>query len=466
VTAALAVGALVVAACGGHSSSKSGNTTSSTSSTSGSSGSLNPDFGTQKNVCEGGNPSGSTDRGVTPTTVRIATFSDPGFAGRQGLNQELFDTADVFAAWCNARGGIDGRHIVVDKRDAALTNVKPRMQESCQQDFMMVGGGAVFDQDGVEMRLKCLLPDIAGYVVSPKARASDLLVQPVPNPVDVLAIGDAKYLAKKYPDSTKAYGTLVGDIDATKVTGAQHEEALDALGWKKVYSGTYPAAGPSSWAQYAAAIKSAGVKGLVWEGEPENLAHLLQELHNQGVKLDWIRTDANHYDQSLIQIAGPALADKNVYVYSSFEPFEGASPDSPTGQYLQAFKDYKPNGKNRTYLGLQAWSAWLLFAKAAKACGNDLTRGCVYKNAKAETSWDGGGLHAPQDLTGKNPQGCFVLEQATPSGFKLIKVNPNNGIFNCSPDNVYTLKKNYGSGVTLADVGQSLSNLPGYNSTK
>ena len=53
-----------------------------------------------------------------------------------------------------------------------------------------------------------------------------------------------------------------------------------------------------------------------------------------------------------------------------------------------------------------------------------------------------------------------LLELATPSGFKLVTdTKPNDGIFNCSPKNVYTLKGDYGKGVTLKDVGQSISNM-------
>ena len=127
-------------------------------------------------------------------------MADPGFTGRPGLDQELFDTATVFAKWCNDAGGINGRKIVVNQRDAALFNVKARMTEACAGDFMLVGGGVVFDQDGVTTRLGCLMPEIAGYAVSPQQRGSDLLIQPLPNDTKTLPIGDYKYLAKKYPE--------------------------------------------------------------------------------------------------------------------------------------------------------------------------------------------------------------------------------------------------------------------------
>jgi ABC-type branched-subunit amino acid transport system substrate-binding protein len=449
---------LVVAACSRDDDSGSGDndTTSSTADDTEQSAS----FGDLTDVCQPGKPSGSPTVGVTPTEIRIATFSDPGFAGRPGLNQEFFDTADVFAAWCNDRGGINGRKIVIDKKDAALTNVKARMTEACDQDFMMVGGGAVFDQDGVETRLQCLLPDISGFVVSPKARGSELVVQPVPNSVTHLQTGAINYLDKKFPDATKKVGVLTGDLSTTKIVADQNAEAAKALDWEIVYNDQYPATGAASWTPYAQAMKDAGVKGLLWVGEPENLAAFLKAAKDIGYSLDFVRTDANHYDQKLIDLAGTALQDENVFIQSSFYPFEDAEDSNATGEYLAAFEEYKPDGKNRTYLGLQAWSAWLLFAESAKQCGNDLTRTCVYENAQKVTGWTGGGLHAKTDPGSGKSTECYALEVPTPDGFRLVTdTKPNDSIYRCDPKNVYELQGDYGGGLTLADVGQDIANL-------
>lgn len=450
---------MVAAACGRSGGDKSsGDTTTTTESSGG--GAKSANFGDLTDVCQPGKPSGSPTTGVTPTEIKIATFSDPGFVGRPGLNQEFFDTADVFAAWCNDRGGINGRKISVDKKDAGLVNVKAKMTEACSDDFAMVGGGAVFDQDGVETRLECLLPDISGFVVSIKARGSDLVVQPVPNSIKTTGIGILHYLDKKFPQTGQNIGVLTGDVATTKSVADQQAEAAKSIGWNIVYNDQYPAAGVTDWTPYAQGIKSSGVKGLIWIGEPENLAALLKALKNIDYKLDFIRTDANHYDQKLIETAGVALSDKNVYIASSFNPFEEATKTDATGQYLAAFDQYKPDGKKNTYLGLQAWSAWTLFAEAAKKCGNDLTRKCMFDNAKKITEWTGGGLHAKQDPGDGTTSPCFAVELATPDGFKLLTdTKPNDGIFSCSPKNVYTLTGDYGKGVTLQDVGQSMANL-------
>lgn len=445
---------MVAAACGRSDDKGGGGKTTTTTKAEAQSAS----FGTLTDVCQTGHPSGSPAQGVTPTEIKLATFSDVGFAGRPGLDQEFFDTADVFSKWCNDRGGINGRKIVVDKRDAALTQVKAQMATSCAEDFMTVGGGAVLDQDGVKTRLECLMPDISGFVVSPEARGADLVVQPAPNDLKTQPSGDLKWLQKKFPDAVDHYGILTGDVATTRVTANQSKEIADGLGWKNLYNDVYPSLGPTSWTPYAQALKEKGVKGLIWVGEPEFLAKLLEAMSNIGYSPVFIKTDANHYDQKLIDAGGAAIKD-NVYIRSAFFPFEEAKAGTATQQYLDAFAKYAPDGKNKTYLGLQAFSSWLLFAQAAKECGNDVTRKCVYDNAKKVTEWTGGGLHAKTNPGSGKAGECFTIEKATPSGFETVDVQPNDGIFNCNPKNVVVLKNDYGKGVTLADVGKSISDL-------
>jgi hypothetical protein len=173
-----------------------------------------------------------------------------------------------------------------------------------------------------------------------------------------------------------------------------------------------------------------------------------------------VRADANHYDQQLVDLAGTALDAVPVYVQVSIAPFEGAAPSSATGQYLAAFDEYKPDGKSHTNLGVTAWSSWLLFAQAAKSCGNELTRTCFYEAAKKIHEWTGGGLHARSDPGAGDSTECLAVVKATPKGFVLVKdTRPNEGIYHCSPKNIYALETNQDDLTTLADVGQDIENM-------
>src|SRR5947209_8470799 len=122
----------------------------------------NGGFGDLSKVCSPGDAKGATDKGVTDTEIHIATVTDKGFTGRSGLNKEMFDTAVAFAKWCNDHGGILGRKIVVDDRDAKLTDYNAVITQSCDEDFAMVGGGAVFDDGDNGLRVQCGLPNVAG----------------------------------------------------------------------------------------------------------------------------------------------------------------------------------------------------------------------------------------------------------------------------------------------------------------
>ena len=63
-------------------------------------------------------------------------------------------------------------------------------------------------------------------------------------------------------------------------------------------------------------------------------------------------------------------------VNSYIVPFELASQYPATQQYIDLLNQYAGGAKPKS-LGVNAMSAWLLWATAAKACGSNLTRDCV-----------------------------------------------------------------------------------------
>lgn len=416
------------------------------------------DFGDLKAVCGPGDAKGATAQGVTDGEIQVGTISDPGFVGRPGLNQELFDATDVFVKWCNDAGGINGRKITSIKRDAKLTEFKQRVTEACQSDFMLVGGGGVLDDSGQAERLGCLLPQIPAYLVTAEARESDLSVNPLPNALDELVVTPMRYIEKKYPGTTDRVAYLTGNLGSLVMVDQQLQEGSGQLGWKSVYKAQYNTLGEASWTPFAQAMASAKATGMVYTGEPENLAKLLQAMKDIGYQPDWVYTTTNMIDKTFIDVGGDAI--KNVYVYSLVVPPSMASQNPATQQYLDLFKKYLPDGKSEALLGYNSFSAWLLFATAVKKCGSDVTRRCVFDAAKATTKWTGGGLHAESNPSkGKAPR-CAIILEGTPTGFIAPgDSKPNQGLFECSDDNVITLKGDYGKGATLQSVGKSMDGL-------
>ena len=452
VAALVAVLGLLGAGCGRSGSTQAiGDTAVTSASATSAPGPGAGEFGDLGTVC-GPAPDSTaltaSDTGVTATSIQIGTVADPGFAGRPGVNQEFFDSAEAFSNWCNAAGGINGRKIEVKERDAKLTEFQSRMIEACDEgDFMLVGGGGIFDDQGQKERLACDLPAIAGMAVTPPSVASDLTIVPITNDMSSLPIGDLNWLAEQFPEATQKIGFLTGGIAVTITNANRNQEAMKARGWKIVYDEQFNAAGETSWRGFVEGMKSAGVRGVIWTADPSALAAVLKAMDEIEYHPDFVRAASNIYDNLLLSEAGPAA--NGTYIMTSTYPFldpELAKKNPATKQYLDIMSEYDPGGKVAN-LGVTGFSAWLLFAKAARECGADLTRDCVWEHAKAINDWTGGGLHARQDLATGRASECFVEIEAKDGRWALTDISPNEGVFNCDPRNVFDSTVDYGQGV-------------------
>ncbi|OWY60820.1 hypothetical protein B7486_67120, partial [cyanobacterium TDX16] len=193
----LVVLALVAAGCAEREGTDDGSEASSEDSTP-STGGDGETFGDMESPCgpraEDSADPASTDpaetQGVEDGTIRLGTVADPGFEGRPGLNQEMFDAGQAFAEWCNEQGGINGRQIELTEYDAAITQYQARLSEACGNEFAMVGGGAVSDNIWQTTGVPCNLIDVAGFATTPEKAGEagnesiqeNRTIQPIPNP--------------------------------------------------------------------------------------------------------------------------------------------------------------------------------------------------------------------------------------------------------------------------------------------
>ncbi|WP_174183726.1 ABC transporter substrate-binding protein [Nocardia barduliensis] len=416
-------------------------------------------FGDLTSVCQPGNAKSASAQGVTATEIEIGVFSDIGFT----KNPDLVDAAKVFTSWCNAAGGINGRKLVTNLRDTKLMEVRQRMLEACREDFVLVGGSAALDGLGVKDRLSCLLPEFPAQVTQTANTGSDLQLGGGSSASEAVNpyTGFQDWLIKEaYPDSAGAVGMINGDSPITKVMGEKLTESLTANGAKIVYNDLYPLAGVSDWTPYAQAIKANNVKGLIFFGEYRYLAKLQDVLTSMNYKLDWIDANANSYNQSFLDVTKSSLATQNNYAdLSGTAPLDAAAQVPAVQQLKDLFEQYAPSSAI-TFQVLRAFQSWLLFAKSAGSCGDNLTRACVYNAAHKETAWTGGGLQAPVDLSRPMAEQtrCFNVQQATPEGWKTADFKPNNGVFRCG-FTPYKYTRDFGKPLTLADVGKSMSDL-------
>ncbi|HMQ25617.1 MAG TPA: ABC transporter substrate-binding protein [Acidimicrobiales bacterium] len=398
------------------------------------------DFGDLAAVCgprEGGGATpaagdATETQGLTEDTITVGTIADPGFTGRPGLNQEIFDAGTAFVEWCNAAGGINGRRIELNLHDAKLTEYTTAVNEACASDFAVVGDGAVQDNLWESTGHACGLPDFPAFAVTnaKNGNAGDDVVergvvQAVPSTADRFLVGPWLRVAEEHPDAIDHTGILYADLDTLIEQKDKTVDGLEQVGYSFVNETSYNVLGEANWAPLAQGLADDGVRVLHFVGEPENLAQLLQAMVEIDVRPDVILQQTNFYDQNFLESAGDAA--EGVLVQSAFVPFEEAADHPATEQYLDMVEAV--DGKV-ALLGVQATSAWLLFAEAVKACDldDDLTRSCVLEYGGQVDEWTGGGLHATTDPAGNDGAPCYLVLEVQDGAF--VRSHPEEG-FDC-----------------------------------
>ena len=399
-----------------------------------------PGLGT---VCEHGPGGTATARGVGAHSINIATFADPGNTAAPGLNKEFFQLAGAFAKWCNAAGGIDGRAIVVHDRDGALFNAAQVTDEACQQDFMSVGGGLVFDQSAVSVRVGCGLGEIPSYVVSNEADSAALQVNPQGIRVDEIEAGWYSALGRRYSSAVKHFGIGAANEPSILDPTRKWEQAAEQQGWKVLYFQEPPFT-VADWSPYVAEDQSKGIEALETP-TGTNVQAFFQAMQTAGYHPTFIflgiGIPENLGKQSDdVSVSGPLPP---IYFATQNWPFELAS-QSPGLEQLIALMRTDARGDTIDTNDEYAVDAWLLFAKAASACGANLTVSCVLDHAASQTNWTGGGVYAPiARLAPSNhrptPSDCFLLMQVKGSAFSYDKADtrPNDQIWHCDPKSLF-----------------------------
>jgi hypothetical protein len=465
--AALAIGMAVVgAACANRADDGAASSTTASADTA---SSTVPDGGTDTTTDT------STDTTAAPETLRfgdlespcgegdaviadgqnggdrlvLATATDRGAAIAPGLTQEMYDTAVAFAAWCNEQGGIAGLEIEVFDADGKLFEVPSAIEQVCDRAFAMVGGGWAFDDLQFPRFHECGMIDVAGYTVSSAKAMSDAMVQPIPNPSNRKNAGWFSWAREVYPEQVARFATVYPDIPTTRVVEEQFVEEVLALGGYDVIDRIpYSATGEANWAPFVFRLQSAGITSLAFVGSPEQFVPFLRSAREVGFLPEVVLLEANLYSELLLD---DGLA-QGAIIRSYMTPFEEADRSAAMADFLAMMETYNPRGKIGG-LGVQAASAYLLFATGARACieSNDgvLERSCVLDALSNVTGWTGGGLHSPTDPSRNEPPACYLLLEVVDDEF--VRLFPEiggddddgNG-FHCDPASVVDLTGDYG----------------------
>jgi hypothetical protein len=395
-----------------------------------SSGTDTEGFGTLESPCGPGEGGEATEQGVTADQVVIGYGDDAGFPVSPGLSHEASDAIEAMIAWCNEQGGINGREVVGNYYDAAITNVVNVMTQACGEVFMLVGNAWAQDAAQEETRLGCGLPSVPTFAVSPVFANAPLAVQPVPNPADIYTAGWGGMIAELFPDEVKNASVMYGNFAATIDTKDKVLQSFPEFGFEFLdCPQEYNIAGESDWKPFAQKLKDCGAEVVYYAGQPyPNMQNLLDDAAQIDYHPIWL-VDANAYLPSFADWNATGNGD-NVYLRSAFTPFEQAADNPATQQYIDILE---ANNGDTSQLGQQATSAFLLWATAAKTCGAELTRQCVLDELDTITSWDAGGLHAETNPGENLPPECAMILKL--EGTSWVQAAPaEEGEMECNPE--------------------------------
>ena len=394
-------------------------------------------------ICEPGPGGASSVRGVSQKTINIAVFNDASNTVQPGLEAEFPQQAKAFAAWCNASGGINGRQIVIDNRDAALFNAAQQATAACQSDFMAVGGGMALDQPSVPVREQCGLGQISGYVVSDAAELATDQVNPSGGNTNTITSGWFGALTKEYPQAVKK--AAMGGANTPSVLEAERKDeyGAEAQGWN-VVDFQEPPISVTDWAPYIEQVQSKGVQAL-WPSLDNNIVPYFQAMTTAAYNPAFVILGVQFYNSTTTKGVAETSGLPPVYVETSWWPLEMASQNPSTQQLVNVMHTYA-KGDAVDFDDEEGAESWLLWAESASACGANLTVSCVLSHAAATKNWSAGGIEAPVaqlTMSNNNPQPspCFALLKAEPNKFVYDKAitQPTQSIWNCNPKNVVHL---------------------------
>ncbi len=414
-------------------------------------------FGTLASPCGNGSTPSSPDTGVTSNSIKIGYGDD---AGYHDTNSAMGKAVKALIKWCNDQGGINGRTIIGDYQDAAIFNAKQAIDNMISnKDFMVVGQGYAFDSAGEQDRLNAHLVTVPGFSASTDTQNAWESYQPMPNPADYNPASSAYAGTKLFgaAATAKACAFRTDDLPggASKSSDLKVEYSYSKAGWKwgdgtgggfgapKTSADDFSKYGcdqnvgflanigaPATINQASLNLKNVGAKVVYWAATPNGTFTSFLTDNAANKFKPFILTEASTYDPSLAKWNKKGYGD-NVYTRLGFEPMEAAAVVPAVKQYVALV-----GAANASAIGEQAASAFLLWAVAAKSCGNALTRQCMVNylgdsaNFSGSKAWTAGGLQGGTNPATNISASCGIVMHL--KGTKWTQAYPTKlGTFDC-----------------------------------
>jgi ABC-type branched-subunit amino acid transport system substrate-binding protein len=390
----------------------------------------NPLAGPGGKVCTAGAP--GSGPGVTATSItvgNIATVNGP----VPGLFAGARYGAQAVADYINSMGGICGRQLIVNSADDQFDQATDQQEASSMSNSVLAFMGSFSLQDGGIPAGAPNVPDL-GEALSSSRFNSPENFSPQP---EAPGYNEGAYLYMKsdprFAAASQHMALLVENTPQTATTGKWEEAALQAAGFKFVFTDTTLQPTDPTFNGDVQKMKSAGVQGVIFQATGTIIGQLANAMYAAGMKVVLGNYCPSAYDPAYLKNAGPGAA--GTVLSQSLALYDGEDANAiPMVATLDQWYARVNPGQVPDIYATYAWMSGIMLAQALNESGS-VTRASLVSGLKTLTSFTGDGLAAPSNPVSKTPPNCwlmidvqngkFVRDPATPSGFR------------CSPGGYY-----------------------------
>ena len=407
----------------------------------------------------------ASDVGITAKEIRIAVVADVDNSFRPGLFAASPAAVQAFAKYINKSGGLAGRKLVVDFIDSHMSpdDARSAIQQACEEDFALVGTGALF-LTSVEDMVNCVdkageatgIPDIP-IVTTEIGQQCSPVSFPINAPQVICAtkdqtpqtfqgnVGGFYYYQKHRDADLHGISVYVNDLKssaaAAKVLGGSAEAV--GIGIEQVPMSAL--ATQTEFTPLMQRAKQVDANFMANAGAYQTSVKMMREAKLQGLDVDNIVWDCASacYDEHLIQEGGSDVDGAYARIYQL--PFSEAKYSPALSAYLKNTPKDKIDG-----FGAYAWVGAVLFRDAVNTAvqehgNNGLTRKAVLDALNATHEFDADKMWGTADIGNRKFSPCYVLMQVQDG--KFVRVHPKKpGTFDCKPKNTVTFKADYLNG--------------------
>ncbi len=362
--------------------------------------------------------------GITPTSVTIGNVSTE--AG--GLFKGAIVGTEAYAAYVNARGGVNGRKVIVQSADDQFEGAmnKQLTEAAVQSTFAAVGSFSVEDSyGGTVVAANPQFPDIAA-TLDPATQKLPNNYSPIPGGSG-WSLGPIVYFKDRFPTQVLHTGTIVADLPSTVLAWNDEKAAMEHEGYKILYDPALPPT-QTDFTQQIIAMKNAGVQIVFFEQLPQNYASAaIRDMVQQDFHPVLVLGAAAYNEQLVPNAGGPAAVDGSYLEQASSLYLGEDAPLIPAVTTFNTWVQKVAPGFSADFFTLTGWLCAELFVDALRNAGADPSRGSLLQALRHTTAFDSGSLVPISNPGDKVPINCYLIGQVSGGRFARLDDPPVTG---------------------------------------